>query len=248
MEIFIANLNDFLVDESFIQNCLLLFSESERQRFLSSKSLKSQKEFLIGRVILRSLLAQKLNCQANQIIIENSSKGRPEVVFPKTTLSFSLSHSAGCLVLIISSNNVAIDLEFLKLRDFKRIAEKNFSKKEKDFINSNPVVQNFYVIWTLKEALAKLHSESIFTIMKKTNFIVDLKNKEIKTDFDNNLSFETFELQEKFIFSIAKNKTLNLLNQSAQNAFFCVKNILPLVTHKIKNPPTLYKSQVKEIQ
>ena len=89
---------------------------------------------------------------------------------------FSLSHSNDYLVISISENNCGIDIEKIKNRPYKKIAERMKFKS-----NS---LEDFYYDWTLYEARYKLNShEHCKKQLKIDEYIITAVSQNSNEDF-----------------------------------------------------------------
>lgn len=121
--------------------------------------------------------------------IERLALGKP--VFANLNYHFNISHSCGRAVCVLSEKEVGVDIEFLKkARNFDYIAKNFFCVGEqKNYFGSANGAEEFYRIWTRKEALLKKcagdiehetlkeintydYSEVTFTEIKKGGYII----------------------------------------------------------------------------
>jgi 4'-phosphopantetheinyl transferase len=117
-----------------------------------------QSRFRRSRIALRTFLALHTDKPADKIRFKYGTFGKPEM--ENGLLQFSLSHSEGTALIAASTDDVGIDLEFIKKRDFDiaglmdivcHPAERNLLQRlapEERHIA-------FYILWTRKEAYCK---------------------------------------------------------------------------------------------
>lgn len=88
-------------------------------------------------------------------VIKRLESGKP--VFTNIPYYFNISHSCGRAVCVLSDVEVGADIEFIKkVRSFDLIAENFFAPEEiKRFRSAKNSAEEFYRIWTRKEALLK---------------------------------------------------------------------------------------------
>lgn len=88
-------------------------------------------------------------------IVTRLETGKP--VFTELPYCFNISHSCGRAVCVLCEKEVGVDLEFIKKeRSFDLIAENFFSNGEiEKFRQAKNRKEEFYRIWTRKEALLK---------------------------------------------------------------------------------------------
>ncbi|WP_159648309.1 4'-phosphopantetheinyl transferase family protein [Erysipelothrix aquatica] len=89
----------------------------------------------------------------NQKSIKYSAMGRP--YFIDIPVYFSISHSNNLTAIAYSKNNISIDIEYHKDRNFIGFSRKYFSPTEQRVFNNSPNKSLFYAIWCAKEAILK---------------------------------------------------------------------------------------------
>lgn len=150
-------------NEDLLKTYETFLSNSEKERLRKTSSHKARISFILGRFLIKTKLAKILKCSAQEVVLKIAENGRPEIESPKSNLSFNLSHSNNLIVLVISDKRVGVDIEFLKKRDFLKIAEEFFTKEEFDLLKESAEQQKlFYKFWTRKEALIKCKGEGLF--------------------------------------------------------------------------------------
>ena len=94
-------------------------------------------------------------------VIKRLESGKP--VFTNIPYYFNISHSCGRAVCVLSDIEVGVDIEFIKkVRAFDLIAENFFAPEEiKRFRSAKNSAEEFYRIWTRKEALLKKSGSGI---------------------------------------------------------------------------------------
>ena len=108
---------------------------------------------------------------------------------------FNISHSHGVVCLATSDNDLGVDIELIK--ETKEDIKKFISNEEEyDYIKSD---ENFYEIWTSKEAISKADGRGI---KGKISLIPSLPLKGIKSYLNNEYSTETFRYKN-YVVSIA---------------------------------------------
>lgn len=115
---------------------------------------KAQKNFILTRVWLRSLLGQLLHMPAPLVELHTDPQGKPRL--PCGSLQINWSHSRDACVLAVSDTaRVGIDIEFHRERFSLDIAERYFHPQEYTFLKGLPEAEArtaFYRSWSRKEA------------------------------------------------------------------------------------------------
>jgi len=149
------------------------------------KNEKRKKEFLSSRLLLEQL-------NPNAIITYNDF-GAPELDNGKY---ISISHSKEMVAIIISEQQVGLDIEQISEKAL-RLAAKFISAKNQ----SNLTKEKATLIWCCKEAVFKWHQKG-------------------GVDFINDIIIPEFTVKEKGIITLQfKNKELNLNYQKINNQY-----------------------------
>ena len=124
-----------------------------------------QRQFLIGRILLRLAVAELLHIDPSSISLTERAGNAPVLMMPAPVPGFSLSHSGSWVACAISSNAVlGLDIEMLdNSRDFVPLSEHAFDLAEQKWIKSLPSIEcaaAFYFLWSQKEASYKFRSNS----------------------------------------------------------------------------------------
>lgn len=207
---------------------------------------KAARLFLISRVLVKTVLADKLGISPHEVNIQLHPNGKPFVQSSKAVY-FNLTHSADVIILAVTEEGeIGVDIEQVD-REFEwRRVDSVLAPIEIEWIKQNEltdpfnVYQRFFQIWTLKEAYIKCTGEGMSRYLKKLNFHVlpehiqflDSTNDAQKTE---EYYFESYIYDCDFIFSICLQQSL------AQESFHldCFQ-LLPCISmHRIT--PTLCK-------
>ncbi|AIY41875.1 4'-phosphopantetheinyl transferase [Collimonas arenae] len=154
------------LDEVDCARFLVWLSEAELLRYRRFVRPLRQREFLLGRILLRSVVARLAGIafEAVQVI---ECKGRaPQVRLPDgcpIRPHLSLSHSRGWIACAASVDTpLGVDIEAMDgERDVEAIGRNAFSAAESKWLSDCPPcdrVADFYTLWSSKEALYKLMS------------------------------------------------------------------------------------------
>lgn len=196
------------------QDSLYLYHSDEKTEILSQigiemtasiyeKALRFVKtedrnNFIAVRWILYHLASQKIsNLQFGKF--EYTSYGKPYI---PGFLSFNISHSNGLAAVLISENEVGIDLERIVEIKNKEDFSTFFSVKEIEQIQlSDKGNEMFFYYWTIKEAILKFTGEGIMGIDKLKHIEFLNEDREILY-LGKNLVKDTFKFKDYLITSI----------------------------------------------
>lgn len=118
--------------------------------------------FIIGRGLLKCLLARYLNVRPNEIRFQYNPWGKPYLspeIHPSAPM-FNFSHSQDLALCALSRDRmVGVDIEHVRpMAEYPDIAERFFSTQEIDAIAARPEPMRqraFFSCWTQKEAFVK---------------------------------------------------------------------------------------------
>ncbi len=145
-----------------------LLSDDENARASKFRFEKNRHEFVVGRGMLRTLLASYLDTSAAKLRFTYSEHGKPRLhdAEKNGTLTFNLSHSDGVILCAFARDHkIGVDVEKMR-EDFsvEEIAERFFSDGERNTLRTVPVEhrrQAFFNCWTRKEAYIKARGEGL---------------------------------------------------------------------------------------
>ena len=152
-----------VVSDQQLLPCLTWLGPSEIQRYQRFLRPQRQRQFLLGRILLRSLLEQALNLPPSAISLLERSEQAPALLGMETTPYFSLSHSGDWIACALTIQTpVGLDIEMLNpQRDFLALSEQALDDDDTALIaklQGDARVKMFYECWSRKEALYKLAS------------------------------------------------------------------------------------------
>jgi len=140
-------------------------SVDEARHFARFVRAERQRQYLLGRILLRLAVGRLLDLPPAAISAVDHIGFSPSLVLPAGCKppGFSLSHSGRWVACAVGSSAVlGLDVEIVDTgRDLAGLAETAFHSTESAWLRRRPDedrVAAFYRLWTLKEALYKLMS------------------------------------------------------------------------------------------
>jgi len=184
-----------------------ILSSDEHARASRYHQEKDRQRFIVSRVVLRFLLARYSDNNPEKIEFETGLNKKP---FLKNSsadrLCFNVSHSGDMILIALSDSDIGTDAEMIdEIFSYAEILEQNFSNEEIAFITEgNQQSENFYLLWTRKEALLKATSKGIDS---KLPFIPSLDgmhnaNQEV-IGSDKDFCVSSFKITDNYIGSVA---------------------------------------------
>lgn len=153
------------IDEDAIEQGKRALAPSEMRRFASFKRPERQRQYLIGRMLLRHAVSRMTGVPPASISTLDRPGAAPLLILPDGVLQpgFSLSHSREWIACTTGTDvQVGVDIEVIDSeRNILALADAAFYPEEYAWFtgqNGSERLAAFYRMWTLKEALFKLLS------------------------------------------------------------------------------------------
>ena len=246
VQVYVCPVSRVPQDHMILSHYLGFLSSAEKLRY-DQYHPKAARLFLISRVLVKTVLADKLGISPHEVNLLLHPNGKPFVEGSKAVY-FNLTHSADVIILAVTEEReIGVDIEQVD-REFEWMRVDSVLApieiewiKENELTDPFSVYQRFFQIWTLKEAYIKCTGEGMSRHLKKLNFHVlpehiqflDSTNDAQKTE---EYYFESYIYDSNFIFSICLQQSHNL-ERFNLNCF----QLLPFIsTHRITPTPCKY--------
>jgi 4'-phosphopantetheinyl transferase len=143
-----------------------VLSRDEILRSERSPLMQERNRFTAGRGLLRHVLAQYLDIQAQEIQFTYGHAGKPYLVANPLNIHFNISHSGDvALVAVTAAREIGVDVERIcTMPEMDDIVVRFFSDDAKREFQSAPLaerVQVFFKCWTEHEAMTKCTGDGI---------------------------------------------------------------------------------------
>ncbi|RWY53778.1 4'-phosphopantetheinyl transferase family protein [Mucilaginibacter gilvus] len=174
---FVLNGNEVHVYRINISNNLHLLDAflatlmpAEKERGGRYFQLKDRQRFILSRGAQRDILGRYLNQPAAEVAFALGGNKKPFLVTDgKPAIQYNITHAGDWILLALSNEAVGADVEFVDNEfQFNDILEEHFSKAEIAFIGQGTPAENFYLLWTRKEALVKATGQGLGEHLKVT--------------------------------------------------------------------------------
>lgn len=183
-------------DKSFLLSKL----DNSEKRTLPERRGKNFDFSLIGKVLVKRIISKN-------ILIGKTKLGKPIIKVPGNLgLDISISHSGNYLVIgICDRGKIGVDIELLKNIDFR--AYKNcLSVGEERYIDSGKKIkqklENFYEIWTKKEAYLKTLGTGLQKPLPITQFYSDNSKPKDEITHDSQKYYLSTLKKDNFVLSV----------------------------------------------
>lgn len=162
-------------------------SSDERKRALRFYAEEHRNSFVVGRGILRAILASYISARPEDLIFGYGSKGKPYLK-KHPELHFNLGHSGELAVYAVAGDELGVDVERMKtVEDWQKISKRFFSLRETDELAKlHPAQQmaGFFACWTRKEAYIKATGEGLAAGLDKFSVGVNPSQADGTIDID----------------------------------------------------------------
>ncbi len=122
---------------------------------------------ILGEVLCRIILSQRLNIPPYSVETYRSEKGKPYYTdYPEW--HFNISHSAEWVVMAFSDKEIGIDIEEIRKINY-HLAKRFFSPEENENLNKRDEPEKlnyFFDLWTLKESYLKYLGRGLTKALK----------------------------------------------------------------------------------
>lgn len=145
-----------------VDEFLRTLSDEEREKASRFHFAKHRRHFVVGRGVLRMLLARYLGTQPEEVQFDYGPHGKPSLGGAQraSSLRFNASHSGDfALYAFADDQEVGVDVEYIKSNIApEEIAKRFFSPREVETLNALAAADQpaaFFRCWTRKEAYIK---------------------------------------------------------------------------------------------
>jgi 4'-phosphopantetheinyl transferase len=176
---------------------------------------KSFELSLFGRVLVKNIVSKETSISKKSILISKTKLGKPIIKKPTNlNIDISISHSDNYLVIGICNHaKIGIDLEIFKNIDLE-IFKNCLSVSEEVYINSGErrkqKLENFYEIWTRKEAYLKALGVGLQKPLPITKFYSNYIKPRVDINYNNQQYYFSTLKEGNFILSTCTNKSYPL--------------------------------------
>jgi 4'-phosphopantetheinyl transferase len=127
---------------------------------------RDRRRYIVGRGVLREILARYLGQDAGQIVFAYTERGKPYLPKNPLNIHFNLAHSHEMAVYAVTvGHEVGVDIEHIHpVAEMDQIVERFFSPTEIRAWRALPEAQKptgFFNCWTRKEAYIKATGEGL---------------------------------------------------------------------------------------
>lgn len=210
VKIYIFELTSHICDKD--KSLFLSELDSSEIKMLSNKKGKDFELSLIGQILTKKIVSNEMLIPKENVLIGKTKLGKPIIKKPSDlNLDISISHSGSYLVIgICDSGKIGVDIELLKDFDFK-VFKNCLSVSEEMYINLGKEItqrlENFYEIWTRKEAILKSLGIGLQKPLPITRFYPDHNKPRVEIRHNNQQYYLSTLKEDKFILSVCTTRS-----------------------------------------
>lgn len=188
---------------SDLNRCRSLLNGEELERAAKFLKPTDAEGFILGRGLLRQILADGLKTSPSALQFSRNAQGKPFLENGK--LEFNVSHSRDRLLIAVTAGRaVGVDIEFRRNGiSIETIAKRWFSPEEQTFLQTleNPM-DGFFEIWAKKEAYVKALGIGIYKDLN--TFAVPVGEKPFSPNIgsDNRWFFQALEIDSGYAAAV----------------------------------------------
>ena len=163
MDYFIYNVEN--LSDAEYEKWFSLMTKGKQERVSRYKEAIRRKCSVAGEMLVKEYIGKSLNISPEVLVILTDKNGKPYI--ENCPIHFNISHCENILAYAFSDKEIGIDIEKIKPIPIS-VLNRFFSTEEQEFVlgkvsnesesedyNKPQILENFYTIYTLKEAICK---------------------------------------------------------------------------------------------
>ena len=191
LQTFYANISNIDIDDP--KN--LRFCGEKLEKIHNKKAIRQS---MGARLLLCKVLSEQYPGIPLPPKLTENQNGKPYLA--QGGIFFNLSHSGDYAALVLSDEEVGVDIEKLEPPKIA-VAKRFFSKPEYDWLAKHPA--NFYDLWVLKESYVKALGTGMTTPMSAFSIVVG-DEITLAGEARNDFGFYLFKQPEGYRFAVCK--------------------------------------------
>lgn len=183
---------------------LKIFSHHQKKRLGFS---------LIGHILAKKIVSDEISSPQKNVLIGKTKLGKPIIRKPSDlNFEISISHSGSYFVIgICDKGKIGVDIELLNDFDFG-VLKNCLSASEEMYVNlgkeNRQRIENFYEIWTRKEAYLKALGTGLQKPLPIMQFYPDHTTLKAEIRHNNQQYYISTLKEDKFILSICTTRSI----------------------------------------
>ena len=192
------------------EEILTFLPPERRERFLRFRRPEDRQRSIIGELLARNVISERLGVAKEQIEFEEGEHGKPALRTFRD-IYFNISHSGEWVVAAFSDSTVGVDIQQMELRSLD-VARRFFTNEEYELILAEPAQDRlsfFYELWTLKESYLKALGHGLtgslrsFTMKRdQQGFYAESKGKRLP------VFFKQYDLDDRYKLAVCAGESV----------------------------------------
>ena len=163
MDYFIYNVEN--LSDAEYEKWFSLMTKGKQERVSRYKEAIRRKCSVAGEMLVKEYIGKSLNISPEVLVILTDKTGKPYI--ENCPIHFNISHCENILAYAFSDKEIGIDIEkikpipisvlnrFFSTEEQEFVLEKASNESESEDYDKPQILENFYTIYTLKEAICK---------------------------------------------------------------------------------------------
>jgi len=184
-----------------------ILTGTEIARLEEMKNEQRRAGFKLGRIALRTLLAERLDVHPRDVPIIIEPSGR--LACPDSGLFLSLAHSGTNAIAVAAPRNVGVDIEAVRQKP-ATLLDYILADSEKEHVRNLPIDDSLslFLCWTLKEAVLKANGTGLRRSPRKVSLSIDMENRIAMAKDPEGKDWEArFKIESEYVLSLAFDPT-----------------------------------------
>lgn len=198
---------------SFLDNFLLIMSFEEVVKARRFYQIKYRNRYIVGRGAIRNILSKYYLDQPGAAIKFAEGVHKKPYLINSTNkkLFHNVSYSGDWILLAVATSEIGVDTEQINPHfNYREIIRQVFNEEEVNYINDKLSPEQFFLLWTRKEALLKATGKGLDDDLKLIpclNGIHSVQSDLISSTEDWQIS--SFQIDDGNIASVATGPLIN---------------------------------------
>lgn len=210
MRIYAVNISD--IDMELLEDkCKSVVEPGKLHKIKRFVNKQDKARTLVGELLIKFVVKEYLNIN-ERLFMEKNEYGKPYFV-NKPDIEFNISHSGDFVVCAIDGKPLGIDIEKIKLLEYKGLVDMFFANEEAEYILNESELKSlnrFYEIWTLKESYIKCCGRGLSIDLKSFSISMGEKINLISCDYGEKYNFRIINMHNDYKLSICSlNEEIN---------------------------------------
>ncbi|MGY4689615.1 4'-phosphopantetheinyl transferase family protein [Salibacterium sp. K-3] len=192
------------LDKKTFDELLSYTDRKKKSKILSLYHNKDRQRGLVGDILVRMILSKRYNIKNSDIVFYYNQYGKPYL--DCEGIYFNISHSGDWVVCVFDQQAVGIDIELINEVDLDSIKRFILGENENiTFTKGQHNENNFYELWTLKEAYIKAIGKGL-SIPLNSFMLENVENNHFKVKGDDKFFLKRLDFENNYKMAFCATK------------------------------------------